>query len=211
MIDEPLDSDFALGLLNQAKDRIENLPGVVWEFLKVLDESLTWSTSDSYTTAKALPTRYARTIALVPNNYLRPLHKIKFEERETYKNISGYFYVDRANGNYYLTGITGESRTLRHWYIRYTPDLTTSTEPVWPGPESWQRVIAIEAAENYLGGIDSDDIAVRLSAKDQQMKNGILDAMRAWNVQNQLDDMNDSVRGHDVYPEVAEGIIDTRD
>lgn len=137
LIDDTLDSDLEYQLLNQAKNQIEDERD--WSMLKKCDSSQSATTS-----AITLPADYRRTIALYVNN--QPYMQIPFEQ----KNLMAYsalsWYLDFANGTYYLLG-SNLSGTVYHYYIKTTSDVESATSPVWPS--RFHPLIAYDMAEMW--------------------------------------------------------------
>lgn len=69
-------------------------------------------------------------IIFIGTNYT-PYSIVNFSDRRQYKDITGYAYLDLANGKIYFTG-TPESTTYEYDYIKFPATLTASDTPVIP-------------------------------------------------------------------------------
>jgi len=165
LVDDSLDETYFLNVLNGAKDAIEGERD--WEFLKKVDSSKTWATTDDYTTAHALQTDFVEPVALYVGSEYEPYIPVPFEMRQYFKDSPKRYYIDYQSKNLYLCGSTSEAKTLYLCYIYQTDDLTLTTSPVWPA--RFHKLLAYYVAGIHMGAVDSDDIA-RILAPNQKVE-----------------------------------------
>lgn len=145
MVNDSLDADFALQLINDAKDEVEEM--AVWEQLKA-EQSYSVSSGYSYASAMGtLPTRFALPVLMTEGGSYAPYTKYDFEDRQARENASFGYLIDLAAGNVYLTGTGHSTKTMYFYHTKHSADLTTSTE--WAFPERFHTLLALKAAELY--------------------------------------------------------------
>ena len=81
-------------------------------------------------------------------------------------------------------GVIGKSETITIVYNKFTDDLTLLTSPMWP--KRFHKVIAYKAADNYLMGIDTDDLSARMSPKQKEQGELLKNTMIYWNTEKLL-------------------------
>jgi hypothetical protein len=176
LIDDTIDSDTALSLANNAKDKVEGERP--WEFLKAHDATNIASTSGNYLTQYSLPSDFAYELAIalsLGSDYLTQI-KTPFEYRVLHKDASGRYYLDMANSKISLCGTIAKAYILNIFYIKTTPDLTLATSPVWP---RFHRLIAFDMADLWFAmdqGDKSRDWSPRWRAEQEILRQG----MRNW-------------------------------
>jgi len=188
--DVSVDDDFALELANDTKLIIEQDPGRNWDMLKKYDTTLTWATSDVYTTAHTLPIKFLRVVTIYIAGRIHRWRAIPFEHRERYKDIQGYYYIDTLNNKILFTGKTGSSKVITICYLEATSDLTTSSSPTWP-IDAHHGIIPYKMAEIYQGGIDADDIAGKMGVSNFRTYQLIFNRMKAWDNEIKMAALND--------------------
>ena len=194
LVDDSLDADFELQLANIARKKVEAKRP--WSFLKKLDSSQSASSS-----GLTLPTDYMRTDRLVVGS--TRLDQVPFEQAYLYTSASGYWYLDYANGVFYITGVS-PSGAVKHYYIRKTPDLTLTTSPVWP---DYHELIAYEMAEQFFA-IDQGDRSRSWDDKHAMQKALLERAMVEWDVRLQADAVeNGQYAEAGRQTDIANGII----
>lgn len=165
---EVINEDFFYILLNIAKTRLEEMRA--WNYLKKLDDSNSGSTS-----LVSLPIDFARDYkVLVGDTEYIP---VPFEEQHLYRNSSNRYYIDYANLQYKLLG-TPKSDTIYFYYLRFTPDITSATAPVFP--ERFHPLLAFLVAGYYQAGVDSDDLYARMSPENKAQAIQLQQAMVMW-------------------------------
>lgn len=179
---EVINEDFFYQLLNIAKTRLEE--GRAWSYLKKLDD-----TNSSTTSAITLPTDFARDykVSVGLDTEYTP---VPFEDQHLYRNVSNRYYIDHANSQYYLTG-TPKAGTIYFYYLYFTPDITSSTSPVFPA--RFHPLLAFYVAGYYQMGVDSDDLFARMSPENKTQSALLEQSMIAWDNGLQLKSHNNRV------------------
>jgi len=188
LIDKVIDDDLALNLINTAKDKAEGERN--WEFLKKSGSPTPSTTTigGTYTTAYTLPTDFGHEIKIyVGDNEVFPITQ---EEAIRYKGIDRRYFIDMANKYLYFTGTIATSETITIIYVIFTDDLTLLTSPVWPA--RFQKIIAYEAAQIYLSGIDTDDLSARMYPFLKQQGDLLKDNMIEWDMNRKLKAIDNS-------------------
>jgi hypothetical protein len=182
------------GYLWFAQSIIENLRE--WMVLKTIDQSLSWTPSDTYLTAKALPTNFLRLISDNPVIVIDSVgtetvcYEISMDMRNRYKDYNNRFYIDYANNNIYFCGTASQNYTVVINYLKKPADITDS-DP-WPFPTWCLPVLAYEIAINYKG-VDYDVVNAVQSQYNQQQLEAIKNGMFEWDSNMQVG----SLRGVD--------------
>ena len=175
LIDYSLDDTLTYNLMDQVDKELAAMRN--WEILKNLDESLSASPSDSYTTAKALPTRYMKTLTLFVGDDIVPYRQVAFELRERFKNRGRFFFVDFANSNYYLASPPASASTLHHWFMKYPPTMIAGVTPVWPS--QFLAYHAYKMAEKFFA-IDLGEKGRSWDDRWRLYANDLLNQMIKW-------------------------------
>lgn len=176
IIEDTLDETLTYQIMNKAKDEVEEER--TWEFLKAVDTSLTATQSDTYLTARTLPATWRETIAIFVGGDRMPYQQIGFEEREMYRDLQGYWYLDLANGNYYLCGGRGGTDTIKHFFKKTTTDLASGTSPIWPS--RFHMILPYRMAKNFSAAIDQDEVTFRMAPWQEQEYRELMRDMRMW-------------------------------
>jgi hypothetical protein len=167
---QTIDTDFYYQLLNIAKTKLEEQR--LWQFLKKLDSSNTASSA-----AVTLPSDFSEEYKIqVGTNY--EYTPVPFEEQQIYRNSSGRYYIDWSALTLKLLGATIPSQTLYIFYKRFTPALTSTTEPVFPS--RFHPILAYYVAAYYQAGIDSDDLFARMAPENRAAAMELERAMKQW-------------------------------
>ena len=141
LIDDTLDDTIAYQLINNKINEIESERP--WRYLITTNTSLTALSSDTYNTAKALPTDCAEIISLfVGDKQYLPLG---LEQKEDYKNIAGYYFINGSN--FYLSGKVNETKTITITYRKYSAEITSATSPAFP--VRFHKMIPFFVASQY--------------------------------------------------------------
>lgn len=119
-----------------------------------------------------------------------------FEDQHAYQDVSHRYYIDYGNSQYYLTG-TPKSGTVYFYYLRYTPDIESTTSPVFP--DRFHPLLAFQVAGYYQNGVDSDDMFARMSPENKAQAVLLQKSMEAW-------DMNLQLKAHDNRVGVANSL-----
>lgn len=188
-----LDETFFYQLINMHKDLLEMKRD--WMILRNFDNSITFSSSDDYTSTKSLPTRFLRIYAPYDANsrnqtgvYIvdstgskTPLKPIPFARRYDYKDVDGYFYIDIANNKIGRTGTT--AGTLHIFYLKGSPEITSSVE--WNFPSFSHPILAYEVAIEQKGGIDWDRVNANQVPFNKETVKSINSGLALWDARLQ--------------------------
>ena len=186
IIDDEPDAEFEVDLLNLAKDEIESERE--WEYLKTIDTSITWATSDVYTTQHSLPSGFLTPISVYVAGRIHPWVAIPMEHRERFKDLYGRYFIDHLQAKIHFTGVTSQARTITLCYIKSTSDLTISTS--WAFPSKFHKMLAFKMAELYQQGVDVDDLSARMGQKNFQQYLVLRRAMEQWDATLKMASMN---------------------
>jgi len=189
--DEPSSSWF-IASLNAAKDRIESERD--WEFLKKYDSSNTRSAGDTISNTKTLPTDFARPLKVTVGTSTSSFNLIPFEEREVYKDEEGAYVIDYGNLTFAFTGTCQTAGTVKMFYLRYTPEISLSTSPVWP--DRYHRILALDVAKQWFyqdQGEKEFSWSPEMDAEAKLLK----DAMVAWDERIKTLSLNSPSRSPD--------------
>lgn len=176
IVDDGVDETVGLLLLNTAKDNIETEQRL--EILKRCDESNVHNSGDTYRTPHALPEGFVEDLALYVGDDPAPYSKIFFEQREQYKGVARYWYIDQGSGQFYICG--SASGTVRLFYKGTTDDIETDTAPTWPA--QFHKLIVIRAAELFY----PSDAGERIKSWDdkwKQVADRLENALILWDAQ----------------------------
>ncbi len=165
-----LDEDFYYQLLNIAKTKLEEQR--LWQYLKKLNSSSTASS-----TPVTLPSDFAEEYKIMVGSNFE-YTPVPFEEQQNFINSSGRFYIDWSALTLNLLGSSIPSQTLYIFYKRFTPDITSVTEPVFP--ERFHPILAYYVAAYYQVGVDSDDIFARMAPENRSAALELERAMKQW-------------------------------
>ena len=203
LVDKTIDIDTALELLNQSKDRIESERP--WEFLKVSGNTTpsTTTVGGTYTTSYDLPSDFAYELKVyIGDNEVLPISE---DEAIRYKGIDRRYYINFADLHIFFTGTVAESETITIIYIKTTSDLTTSTSPSWP--TRFHKILAYEAAQIYLSGLDTDDLSARMFPFIKKQADELLEGMRHWNTERALKSIDQSAAFRGVEEHYQDDVI----
>lgn len=189
-------------LLNLAKDTVEAKRP--WTILIKIDTSLTVGSSNTWQTVFNLPStagsafrRFApkprKKIVLYSSSddSIHGLTEVRFDERLDYKDTFGYFYVDYAANQFYITGTIDKTYTIHICYLYRTKPFSSTDDTIeWPLPEDYHLILVYQVAAMYRGGTDWDDVNARMAPEDRSIARGIWDAMTTWDTELQLSAVN---------------------
>jgi len=142
-VNDELDSDFELQLVNDAKNAVE--AELMLEITKKLNSSGSVTAGQSYTLARSLPTDFYLPLPIYINGQI--YYPVPFERQQEYQNTSGYYWIDIANNNYYLSGTQSVNATIYFYYQYETPAIAVGTSPVWK--DRFHTIIPLEMARLY--------------------------------------------------------------
>lgn len=181
-----------LTLANLAKNTFEAKR--TWRRLIACDSSNTQTSSDTIATGKPLPSDFGRALTKNPLTLVDPNNSSSFkkyteipmERRDEYVDCSGYFYIDYANGMYYLTGSVDRTYTHRFYYSKITTQFSNITlSETWSFPAQYHPYIAFEVAVMDELGMDYDDINARQGSANAAraaiiMTSAVMDDESLW-------------------------------
>jgi len=170
MVDDSIDSDLALQLVNDAKNEVEG--SQIWEQLKALDSSQTETAS-----AITLPTRFALPIKLTTGTTYDPYTLIAFEDQRQWRDVPYAFYIDYANGVYYLTGNPTSTDTIYFFHTKYSSDLGLNDS--WTFPTRFHQLIPLKMAQLYYA-VDAGEKGRSWDDRWALQYNLILQQAQAW-------------------------------
>lgn len=188
-----VDEDLFYQFLNMYKDMLESSRD--WMILRTFDSSITFSSSDDYTSTKTLPARFLRTYTFYnsrgeeqPGVYIidsagnkQPLKPIKFEERFAYKDIEGFYYVDVKNSKIGRTGLL--AGTLHLFFLQGSADI--DTDSTWAFPSFAHPLLPIKVAIDQKGGIDWDTVNANQVPYNANTIKQIESALNMWDARLQ--------------------------
>jgi hypothetical protein len=121
-----------------------------WRFL------VKWDDSQDFTSQVTLPTDFNSTLPdKEGHGHLfvgTPNHKyleIDIKEKINYENITGFFYIDRANNRIVFTGNAVDSGKVKLPYIFDPADIAETTSPTFGFKKGFQPIIAYKMAALY--------------------------------------------------------------
>ncbi len=166
---------------NMAKDWFEGERN--WRKLVKIDTSKTSLSSDTYATSKALPTDFRttlprRTLKLVSGSTKIEYTEMPYEDFVMDRDVAGNYAIDHFNNVYYLAGTVTQTYTHYFPYIATSPDITASTE--WIFPDWCHPALAYEVAAMVELGEDYDDINARNANANHQVAALILKRAIKW-------------------------------
>lgn len=183
LIDDSLDQTTELFLLNQVKDEIEL--SRAWQWLKALDKSKTRATGDNWQTVIALPADFIlpspRGIYVGTDRQI--FRQLPFEAQIDAQDLSYAYWLDPANGNYYISG-TGFSGTINFFYQKSSPTLSLGGA-AWIFPAVFHPQLPFKMAKKYF----AIDQGSKVNAWDDRWDSFIADqeaVMNAWDDQLQM-------------------------
>lgn len=167
-----IDDDFFYQLLNIAKTKLEEQR--VWQYLKKSYNP--GAASSSPIDIGALDDFAQDYKVMVGTNY--EYIPVPFEDKYIYARSSGRYYIDWANEQLYLLGNTIPNDQLYIFYKRYTPDITSTSEPLFP--TRFHPILAYYVAAYFQVGVDYDDIFARMAPENKLAALQLQRAMENW-------------------------------
>jgi len=133
-------------MLNAAKDATEGERN--WEFLKKLDTTKTLSAGATSSTTFALPTDFGIPLRVSVGSESSHRSLISQGDSRILRDESGSWFIDWINSTYSFTGTEGTGGTVYLLYTRFSPDIISSTSPVWP--DRFHRSLAYDVAKQWF-------------------------------------------------------------
>lgn len=195
---ESPDSSYLLQLINLSKLQYENDRS--WKVLIAKDSSLTVTGANTYTVAFDCPANFKRYLGestltqgmmrlFDGANNIQYIYEIPFENILEYKDQFGYFAVDYANKQFYITGIVPGNFTIVQAYIKKTDPITLETS--WSNFDSdYHPILAFDAAARWRLGTDYDDMNQRNADDNEKLALGIFSAMKSWDSEMAISALN---------------------
>lgn len=143
-VDDTLDEDYILELLNDAKDEVEEM--ALWEILKKSVEFTTTGSTNFETALGSLPSDFAEQVTVYDASDFQ-YDKIDFQDRYGKRNRAFGYFLDIAGDKIFLSGTNIALTTVTLVYKRFSPDITTLTE--WVFPSRFHSILNYKMAELY--------------------------------------------------------------
>jgi hypothetical protein len=159
--------------LNLAKDSIEGERD--WEFVKKLDTTKTHPAGTTSTATYALPTDFGRPLRVSVGTDSTYRSLVGLENSRVLRDESGAYFIDWAGETYSFTGTEGTGGTVYMLYARATPDISSSTEPVWP--DRFHRILGYDVAKQWFyqnAGEREFNWSTEMASEAQALKNAMI-------------------------------------
>ena len=201
-VGDSLDQGIEISLANQARTELEI--ELRLQCSKRLDTSQTVQSGNTYTTSYNLAADI-----LVPSGPViyvgtEAYTGIEFEERERYKNETGYWYVNLYAGTFHLTGTPPAGQTITFPYITAGTDIAANDSTVLKYPTGTHIIIPMHMARIWFAidqGEKGRSWLGEWEAFYQRTKNAIIDWDHQWKLA--------SIGGATPYGEQARRSADT--
>jgi hypothetical protein len=182
-----LSSDEELALLNKVYQKVcADRP---WEFLKK-EATATASTSLPYVSLPAdfqyVISNYDQTdTAMLPVVFVGDTHEpykiVNWSTRRTYRDKSGYAYIDLPNSRLVFTVQPTSTDAIEYDYMSFPTALTLTDSPIFPDRFHDMLYHAMCVEDNI---IQMSDKAKSYAAENQQKYKSYFDDMCYWNANN---------------------------
>lgn len=163
----------------------------VWEGTKA-EGTATTSTSDPYVDLASdflfltqnnnrTGSEYAATLPViyVGSDYSE-YEVVSWSDRRSYRNNSGYAYVDFPNKRLYFTKQPTKAEAVEYDYHRQMPDLATDEEPWFPA-EFHDAIYHFMVSDDFM--IQQSDKAKSYANENRAQAWQIIERMKYWNSQ----------------------------
>lgn len=178
-----IDETYFLQLLNIARSVREGQRP--WKVCSTIDKSQVANTSDTFQTAKTLPSDFVRltkegTIKVFDNqNKYQVYTEIPLDMQIEYKDNANKFYIDHNAGYFYLCGKPDQQYSIWFPYQADTGDITLTTS--WAKfPARYAYMLAFDVAAMHRLGADYDDLNARMGDQNAVQAQIIFNAMKRW-------------------------------
>lgn len=158
-----------------------------WMILREEDSSQTVSTSNTFTTAKSLPTNFRRFYARYPivlvdsqGNPQVYASQVGLQSKFTYRSDLGKFYCKYGNSQFFLTGSFSQSLTAYLYYIKKTTLVSADDDNQWDFPSEYHPILGLSVATYYKLGVDYDIVNNAQADNNAALANGIFAQMSDW-------------------------------
>jgi hypothetical protein len=195
---ESPDQTYLLQIVNISRINIEAMRA--WKVLSTKDTSMTVGGSNKYTIAFTLPSNFKRFLGestssqglirlFDGNTNIQYLYEVPFENILEYKDVFGYFAVDYANQQFYITGVVPGNFTIVLNYIKKTAPITLAT--TWTNFDSdYHPILAFDTAARWRLGTDYDDVNARNADDNGKMATAIFETMASWDTEMAISTIN---------------------
>lgn len=205
--EQPMPQSLFLTLIQLEQGRVEMTRE--WMALRKTDTSQILLPSDTYLTAKTMPTDFAfwqseDAIILVnpqnTNNFQDDYFEIPYAQLIIYQQNTYRYACDYGNLKMYFTGNPNTQYTIYQNYV-FKPDavtLTTSWELIANFPKLnplFSSYLAYAIVARYKGGVDYDDNNRAQAGENATVMNAIYDVMEAWDTRLQVGSLAGIERG----------------
>lgn len=190
LIDDSIEETLFYTLLAVAKDEIED--DREWEVLKDWNRTLTLDSSDTYLTAKSLPTdfrsMYGEGVIYIGED--NPYLPVPFKDIYRYRNLASHYAIDYANNKIYILGSESSALTINLPYLKTSDDILPTTS--WSFPARYHKILGFLVAGYYTAGVDADDIYARMSPEHKIAAMTLRQGLNKWNTRLALMAMGNS-------------------
>lgn len=143
MVDDVIGTDFALELLNDAKDEVE--ASRTWEVLKA-QSSISVTNGSPYTTTYNLPSDFTYPLSLYDSGYLE-YGQIAYEDQRLRRD-QPYAFIVNGISTLQIMGTRNLSETFTLFYQKFSVDIASGTS--WSNfPARWHKILPLKMAEIY--------------------------------------------------------------
>lgn len=195
---EGISDTYALQLINLARIRIEAKRP--WKVLSTVDSTQTITPTNTYTTAKIIPSNFVRylgestlsqgsVVLFDGNTDVQYITEIPIENILFYKDQYSFCAADYGSNLLYFTGLIPKTYTIYQYYIADYGNITKTT--TWTKfPNRFWAVLAFDAAAHWRLGTDYDDVNARNADDNAKMAAEILAAMSSWDSELAISSIN---------------------
>ena len=156
-----------------------------WKVLQTIDKTQIANTSDNFLTPKTLPANFSRltkegTIRCFDNDNKYVVYsEIPMDAQIEYKDVTGKFFIDFFNSQYFLCGVPDQQYNIWMPYIADMGDITSLT-PWQKFPPRFAWILAFDVAAMNRLGADYDDINARMGDQNAIQAETLFRAMKKW-------------------------------
>lgn len=174
----------------------------LWAILRKEDASQTISASNTFETAKNLPSDFRSFYGLSPivlvdnyGNKQAELKEIPLQQKFDYRGRLDRFYCDYRQNQFFICGSPAQSLTIRLFYI-YKPALISGDDSnEWVFPADYHQILGLSVAVYYKKGVDYDIVNNVQADNNAALAGQIYHQMSEWD--SVLD--NSMLQGQDFF------------
>ena len=171
-----------------------------WVILRAEDSSQTISTSNTFETAKSLPTDFRKWYDRFPisltdsqgNNYCNP-REVPINFRFANRQDNNKFYCNYGAGTIFFCGSQPQSLTVHQFYIKKTTLVSASASNSWSFPSEYHPILGLSVATYWKLGVDYDIINNVQGNANAGLANAMFQQMAEWD----SDLANSAIQGMD--------------